>query len=362
MTKRKGFTLVELLVVIAIIGILVALLLPAIQAAREAARRTECTNNMKQLGLAVQNFHDTYQRFPCSTRDPIFAGIGGSSWDRWGYMGLLLPYMEQANMFEELKEEIGQSRPWWTGSYTRRDGSQYQCLAGKKINSFICPSDAQALHVIRDDRAPTSYLCNRGDYSLDFHWHESRGVFGRGDKTHHAMAGVVDGTSNTVLCAEAKIGVIGSKRVTEAIARNVAVNNGTPPSICLAEVGPGNIFTGDVETGDWQIGHRWLDAICPYTYFFTMLAPNGPSCSRRGEDWAIVTASSYHPGGVNTVFVDGSTHFINESIDAGDPTMTVQQMPEWQGGNRPQDYMGSSPYGVWGALGTLQGGEATPTF
>ena len=92
--------------------------------------------------------------------------------------------------------------------------------------------------------------------------------------------------------------------------------------------------------------------------WFPMLPPNGPSCGRRGEDWAIITASSYHPGGCNVLFGDGTVHFMSETVDAGDPTRTVQQMPEWQGGNRPQDYAGRSPYGVWGALGTSQSGES----
>jgi prepilin-type processing-associated H-X9-DG protein len=175
------------------------------------------------------------------------------------------------------------------------------------------------------------------------------------------MSSIVDGTSNTVMFAETKIGLRGSRRVSLAFANNVAIGNGSPPSMCLAEVGPDGNFLNSVETNDWQLGHRWLDSISPYDYFMTMLAPNGPSCGRRGEDWAIVTAGSWHPGGCMSVFVDGSVHFITDSIDAGDPTMTVQQMPGYNNGNRPQDFEGPSPYGVWGALGTIRGGEAVPT-
>jgi prepilin-type processing-associated H-X9-DG protein len=88
-----------------------------------------------------------------------------------------------------------------------------------------------------------------------------------------------------------------------------------------------------------------------------MLPPNGPSCGNTGESWAIITASSYHPGGVNVLMVDGAVVFISETINAGDPTRTVQDMPQFAGGN-PQDYSGPSPYGVWGALGTAFGGES----
>jgi prepilin-type processing-associated H-X9-DG protein len=211
--------------------------------------------------------------------------------------------------------------------------------------------------VHRGERAPTSYQCNRGDYWLNWDWYECRGVFGRGRRTHHSLDSIKDGTSNTMAIAEVKIGVRGSRKVTEAIARGVGAYNGAPPSICLAQVGPNKMYTGAVETGGWQIGWRWSDSITPYTQFFAMLPPNGPSCGNSGESWAIVSPSSYHPGGVNVLFTDGSGHFISESIDAGDPTMTVQQMPQFNPAANPQDYVGPSPYGLWGALGTSRSTE-----
>jgi prepilin-type N-terminal cleavage/methylation domain-containing protein/prepilin-type processing-associated H-X9-DG protein len=360
MTKRKGFTLVELLVVIAIIGILIALLLPAIQAAREAARRSQCTNNMKQLALAAHNFHDSYKEFPSVTHQDMFKEQGGA-WYRWGYTMPLLPYIEQEPLYEHfMAEHVGRTRPWW-GSYTRRDGSRDTMFTRMAIESLICPSDpSREPH--RSNLAPISYHANRGDYWLNWDWYECRGVMGTGfrggqRRTIHTFGSIKDGTSSTMMLAECKIGVRGSKKVGEAFARDVSSYNGAPPSLCIARVGPGNLFTGGVETGSWQVGWRWADSMTPYTSFHAMLPPNGPSCGRRGESWAIVTAGSYHPGGCNVAFCDGSVDFIAETIDAGDPTMTVQQMPEWAGGN-PQDYMGASPYGVWGALGTSRGSES----
>jgi len=358
MKARRGFTLVELLVVIAIIGILIALLLPAVQAAREAARRAQCTNNLKQLGLALHNFHDTYKEFPTASHQPLLRepGYVGNPWDgwtngrdRWSYLTVLLPFLEQQPLYDEfLSNHVGQTRPWHNTSF-----------ANARIATILCPSDPGSKG--GTNRGPTSYHANRGDYWLDWDWGECRGVFGRGGRTVINMALVKDGTSNTIAIAECKIGVQGSKRVTEGFARDVSgANNGAPPSLCLACIDSSNpqYYSCNVETGDWQIGWRWADSRTPYTTFHTMLPPNSASCGRRAESWALVTASSYHPGGVNVLLCDGSVRFISETIDAGDPTLTVFDMnPGPTDPSRPQDYMGPSPYGVWGALGTSRSGE-----
>jgi prepilin-type N-terminal cleavage/methylation domain-containing protein/prepilin-type processing-associated H-X9-DG protein len=348
--RSRGFTLVELLVVIAIIGILVGLLLPAVQAAREAARRMSCSNNLKQFGLAIHNFHDTHQRFPSVCRDPLFRHPEYRDYrdgrDRWSYIVAILPFMEQQNTYNTMQQNhIGVERPW-----------HGTALLTTPIPTMLCPSDGNNKRP--NTLAMTNYIANRGDQWLNWDWWESRGMFGNGERLTKTFANLTDGTSNTMMISEAKTGLNGSRKVTEGLATNVAVQNSSPPSLCLAEVGPGRQFVGDVVTNGWNVGTRWSDAICPYTQWIPMLPPNGPSCGINGETWAMVTTSSNHPGGAQIAFADGSVHFIADSVDAGNPALTVFDSPfPPSDANRPQDYTGPSLYGVWGSMASSASGE-----
>jgi prepilin-type N-terminal cleavage/methylation domain-containing protein/prepilin-type processing-associated H-X9-DG protein len=359
-----AFTLVELLVVIAIIGILVALLLPAIQAAREAARRSECTNNIKQLAVACQNFHDTYGRFPAASHEPNFKDNATNNWrdgrNRWSYLVSVLPFIEQQALYDDfitnyLNQNNGRpaARPW-NNSGPAGNGNQ---MIRFKIEAFLCPSDPGG-NVRDGDRTRTNYHCNRGDYWLNWDWWECRGMMGNGERITIDTATVLDGTSNTFLLSECVIGVRNSPRIKEAFARDVGYSNGDPPALCTARRGPNNTINGNLQTNDWQVGWRWADAHSVYTQWHVVLPPNSPTCGNNGESWALVTATSHHPGGVNVAFVDGSTQFVNDSIDAGDPNLTVADSPTPPPGNRPQDFAGESMWGVWGALGSSRGGES----
>jgi prepilin-type N-terminal cleavage/methylation domain-containing protein len=357
--SRDGFTLVELLVVIAIIGVLVALLLPAVQAAREAARRTQCNNNLRQLGIAAHNFHDVNNRFPSASHQMEFVDTfvlssapadrfhGGR--DRWSYLTVLLPYIEQTGIYDELvRTHIGVERPWHGTNLIRT-----------RIPTILCPSDPSSRMISlpgNDLKTPTSYHCNRGDYWLEWNWNECRGVFGNGALVPITMASISDGTSNTFLVSECKIGVVGSRKVGEAIATNVGYANwGDPPSLVTARVGPGNLITGSVQGPDWLVGWRWADAHSIYTQWHPILPPNGPTGGNSGESWALVTASSYHPGGVVVTMADASVRFVSETIDAGDPTLSERDFAS--NPSRPQDYGGPSLRGIWGAMGSSAAGE-----
>ena len=364
-SASRGFTLVELLVVIAIIGILIALLLPAVQAAREAARRSQCVNNMKQLGIAVQNFHDVNGVLPTMVNQTVFKNSStptnpwpGGHWSRWSFLVAILPYVEEKPRYDFfMTNYLGKQYPWNTDS-----GSKIP-FNSAKIPKFLCPSDEQFQYAERDRVGPTSYHANRGDYLVADFWWECRGVFGTGGHTDLDFAAIKDGLSNTAAISECKLGRNSDRRPTLGFRRGTPLYNGAPPSICLATVGPGGLFTGNVGSRAStyrEIGWSWSDGLHIYSGYFHMLPPNSPSCGIWAETWELISASSFHPGGANVCMLDGSVRFVTDAVDAGNPAATVQTSSWWGGGN-PQEYMGPSPYGIWGAMGTSRSGDQNPT-
>ncbi|EAQ82046.1 DUF1559 domain-containing protein [Blastopirellula marina] len=339
MKKRTGFTLVELLVVIAIIGVLIALLLPAVQQAREAARRMSCSNQLKQLGLAMHNYHDTYLALPARVGGTEVTGPRISGWIS------LLPFIEERALYDQIvsTSPAFNVKPW------EKNYVPYNT----QVQMLICPSETGIVQSsdIFDGKGSSNYAFSIGDccrYSLPQQNAEARGVFSKYDFCNFKK--ITDGLSNTVMLGEKGLGsdeknLIGGIVVTGS-PWVVNEQDGINPGICQALRPLGKTYSNTTATLNYS-GRRWSDGAVNMQGFCTILAPNSPSCSRKTNDWSesIITASSYHPGGANAVFCDGSVSFIPETIDTGDLSKMAPQS-------------GPSPYGVWGAMGSKSGQES----
>ncbi len=326
--SRRAFTLIELLVVIAIIAILIALLLPAVQQAREAARRSSCKSNLKQFGIALHNYHDTFGALPYRSGGPATAG------NRLSGMVSLLPYIEQANVFEAIyagDNSGGVPVPWGWDTDSGAIPNPYTT----EITVLNCPSNPA--HSSTDSVGKHAYHFSAGD-SWNVNSSNPRGLFGLGSSVK--FRDVTDGTSNTIAMTERRFPV--NSNDVGRTARDGG--NHTVPNDCAAEF---NAATGQYvgSHADWS-GRRWPDGGGGFSAVNTCLPPNGPQCAHNNHDAqnGFYTASSFHTGGVQVVMTDGAVRFISENIDAGN-----------QGTASPTS--GVSPYGVWGALGSKAGGE-----
>ena len=365
---RHGFTLVELLVVIAIIGILIGLLLPAVQAAREAARRMQCTNNLKQIGLALQNYHDTNGVFP-----PNCTGDGHedhpSPWGAVSFYVALYPFMEQNALYNSVTSRgiDGFAAVW------QCDWDEFKVL----IPMMGCPSDAQANQQSWLNRGqPGSYCGSRGDTSVNLQENaiNQRGFFkgglgarpnsmprafgwGRGVQCRPISA-MTDGTSNTIAISEA---CVSERSNSMRVKGGTVIYDAGSPNSCLAMVSANDrsVYTGNRSNYNGR-GSLHIDGRPGVLIFTAVLPPNSPSCitadglSNPGySQYGYLSASSYHSGGVNGAFVDGSVRFISETIDCGPNLGSTTYLST--------DPNGKSPFGVWGAMGTIAGGETTTT-
>lgn len=351
--RFPGFTLVELLVVIAIIGILIALLLPAVQAAREAARRSQCTNNLKQLGLANHNYHDVIKTFPYGkggTTCP-YPSTPPCNYGRLSGFIPLLPYLEQKPMYDAI---MAGALPTYLpgGPEGWNSGWSVWSRAPASLN---CPSDPSPYNTTTTAR--NNYAFSRGDAVTNIRDDStSRGIYAY--SRTYGMADVRDGTSNTVMMSERVKGDIGGTQTAVAgnmeakLANAMSVANiTTAPNACFAVASGQYLVVG--QAYKVKFGTCWMDGQPERTGFNTVLPPNAPNCSNDGNVNAdspssVIPPSSRHPGGVNVVLADGSVRFISETIDTG----TLGSTPPATNSSV------ASPYGVWGALGSKAGGES----
>jgi prepilin-type N-terminal cleavage/methylation domain-containing protein len=340
---RHGFTLVELLVVIAIIATLIGLLLPAVQAARESARRLACSNNLKQMALAVANHVDARQRFPSNMQEPgLFHQFGitdyTGSLKTYGGIFQILPYFEQQAAYDQL---ITAMKP---NPSNVHDGngrnSQRNAHVTPWLGTLICPSDAVPLRSTAGNL--TNYRLSGGDIWWS-HLHaapKQRGPFQRGDLQRVRIKDITDGTSKTVMLGEA---ITGS--ADDSLERGVAEVSPSKPSTCMSSISGGQILNpGDSKT--MPVGWLWPGEKTGWIIFFTIQPPNSVRCAGTNEGRAILPASSFHDGGAFVAMCDGAVRFVLDTIDTGNLDQTM-----------PSTTAGGSQWGVWGRLGSIAGGE-----
>lgn len=301
-TYRTAFTLVELLVVIAIIGILISLLLPAVQQAREAARRMQCTNNMKQLTLAMHNYESTFKQFPQPAEDSLYG---------YSAQAKLLPYIEQGN----LEDLIDYTQPLLSGvAYDPDLNPNLMNVVRQPLSVLQCPSDPGDPFSIEDGNvwAGTNYMMNAGPGSGMSYCSRSDtdGLFWRGSNTR--FRDITDGTSNTIAIAETLYGLRGDDTadLIDASKQIKRVSGGGPCS-ATAE----SLVTRSATRYEGRRAGQWIRNITYQTLINAFFPPNArePDVSHHGE--AISGARSHHPGGVNVSLCDGSVRFVTETID-----------------------------------------------
>jgi prepilin-type N-terminal cleavage/methylation domain-containing protein len=364
MARRQAFTLIELLVVIAIIAVLIALLLPAVQQARESARRTECKNKIKQLGLAMHNYHDTYNLFP------MMGSNGGPGGRRHSQFVGMLPFIDRGDVANVvngggLAASVNGTTNFDGNSFVPWDGNHKANIV--KIPALQCPSDGDT--TVEGALGKNNYVTCRGDTIWDHtpQWNGNGGrgirgisVGGTAGSGTRSVRDVIDGLSNTAFLSEVIKTKPGAVRLRDG-AVSWEFNEGAMrpnPSICLT----GILIDDTVRTTNGNSnrrGCRWSDANPIFTGFTTVLGPNKINClPNTGGDSGDgpLDPSSLHTGGVHVLLGDGAVRFVSNSVDAGNPTLSL---PAGGGSGTPS---GPSVYGVWGALGSINGGDRVGEF
>ncbi len=373
--RKQGFTLIELLVVIAIIAVLIALLLPAVQQAREAARRSQCKNNLKQLGLALHNYHDVYNMF-CPRKGGSDGcidngGVRSGNCNRLSGFMALAPYMDQAPLFNKVAAgDVANALGGGVVQPGGREGWAGWVGWNSRIPGLLCPSDGLTapaansnnyLFCIGDSGGQpgtgTAGATTGNDIIRDAT--TVRGAFAF--RNCYGLADFTDGSSSTICMSE---GVRGSNTGLNTTAggdysklNSIVMNQpaSTNPAACM-NLASGSTLIAGLTVKNWRGRHMW-DGQPERVGFTTILPPNGVACSEAANgnadaERSALPPSSLHTGGVHCLMGDGAVRFISENIDTGN-----------LGAANPRfSSPGASPYGVWGSLGSKSGGEVAGEF
>ena len=353
-------------VVVLILGLLVALVIvpPAILASREAARRMNCSNNLKMIGLGLHNYHSAYKQLPMGSGG---SGGGTSDWEsnqhRLSGFTALLPFIEQQALWEQIANPYESDSfifpqmgpvPW-------HDGAEFPPFA-TQVDKFRCPSDPQltgpginfamcygdgvryvgmSAEQIQASLSPDEATPNRGELCLRA---SGRGFFM--NRKELKFRDVLDGLANTIMCGEIEH-FSDSLSVGSRVAQIDHPKLYSSPVGCLSLVDSSRPDYYDPSVSLWPEprGHRWADGNIRFTGFTTVLPPNSPSCTMPDSEFeGVYSASSFHMGGCHVLMGDGAVVFITDSIEAGDSSAQSIHID-----NNPGQ---KSPYGLWGALGT----------
>ena len=342
--SRRGFTLIELLVVIAIIAVLIALLLPAVQAAREAARRMQCTNNLKQIGLALHNYHSTHDVFPMGQ---AVSPVGGTGWAGFSALTALTQYIEGGAIYNSINFSFDPNDAGGLGNPT---GSNYTAYFSQ-INTYLCPSDALA-GAEKDDIC--SYYGSMGTTTLYQQGTSNKPPYPAGINgnptsqpftgsgvffyaTSYGISSITDGTSNTIAFSESLVG----NDTSNAYRGNSITNVTTGDPSAVLQNGLANVpainaaalacaqslkTKGAASSGDvfGSTGSQWITGTMCYNLFTTIIPPNSNQypfggCKFRSsgvlEGVNIMNSQSNHPGGCNFMFADGSVKFLKSTTN-----------------------------------------------